>query len=288
MAAFTWYWIIEGGENEKQGGSFSHTVFILASICVNITNVILVREAIHSVFPSGLLRNIGRTSLINDLPVLGLAWDQGLRDLWGEGRKWHYVLFSPPCATYTVWDTQCDDGHISAQPSPSHCAASGLLQDLASQQLQKDDLIDHPPVTSLQTGLVPASWFFSLSIEDTKCGHLKYPSIQQCRTWLQFFQRAPKLCHSMDFSEQSNNGCYVQSKASYTLGCACVIPGSPREMCIEVLCPLEKSRWKIFMYITFLPISSHFSLPIPRALPVCIELGTRDWIIKFKMLNFRC
>ena len=65
--------------------TFPTLYLFLANICVKITSVILVREAIHSVFASGLSRNIGWSSLINDLAALGL--NQGLRDLWGEGRK---------------------------------------------------------------------------------------------------------------------------------------------------------------------------------------------------------
>lgn len=69
----------------------------------------------------------------------------------GQGKEESHVLFSPPYATYTIQAMQCDDDHVSTQSSPFQCAASGLLQDLASQRLQEDDLIDHPPVTSLQT-----------------------------------------------------------------------------------------------------------------------------------------
>lgn len=68
--------------------------FFLANICVKITSVILAREAIHSVFCSGLSRNIGRSSLINNLPSLGL--NQGLKDLWGKGRKRAMSYFHHP------------------------------------------------------------------------------------------------------------------------------------------------------------------------------------------------
>lgn len=69
----------------------------------------------------------------------------------GRRKEESHVLFSPPYATYTIQGMQCDDGRVSAQSCPSQCAASDLLQDLASQWLQEDDLRDHPSVTSLQT-----------------------------------------------------------------------------------------------------------------------------------------
>lgn len=55
--------------------AFPMLYLFLANIGVKTTSVILVREDIHSAFPSGLSRNIGRSSLINDLPALGLIND---------------------------------------------------------------------------------------------------------------------------------------------------------------------------------------------------------------------
>lgn len=46
----------------------------------------------------------------------------------GWGKEETHVLFSPPYSTYTILDMQYDDGHTSAQPPPSRCAASVLLQ----------------------------------------------------------------------------------------------------------------------------------------------------------------
>ena len=67
---------------------------VLANNYAKITSVIQVREAIRFVFPSGLLRNIRKSLLINDLPALGL--NQGLGDLWGEGRKRAMPYFHYP------------------------------------------------------------------------------------------------------------------------------------------------------------------------------------------------
>lgn len=154
---------------------------------------------------------------------------------------------------------------------------------------QKEELMNHPAILSL----VSCSWFFffSLNIKDTRSRHLKYPRTQHNRTWLQVLQRALKPSHSWDLPQESKKHCCVQSQASQ---CAVlhtwldVWPPWPlRETCVEVLCTLKKSKWKIIRYIKFLPINSHFSLPVPRGLPDCIELEIRDQTMKFKMLNFR-
>lgn len=113
--------------------------------------------------------------LINDPPATAL--NQVLQDLWDEERKRHTSYFHHPIQHVQSWT--CNMMMATHLLSLLHLGVlhRSCSKDLASQQLQEDDLIDHPQ--SHQSAIrFDASWCFSLGIEGIKCRYLKYPSIQ--------------------------------------------------------------------------------------------------------------
>lgn len=146
---------MNGGQDKMQvsqciSGSIFHTVFIFSKYLQQ-------NHQCDSIFPSGSLRNIGRSSLISDPPALAL--NQGLQDLWDEGRKRHMSYFQH-VQSWTCNTIMATHLLMLLHLSVLHRSCS---KNLASQQLQEDYLIDHPP-SHQSANRFGASWFFLLPL----------------------------------------------------------------------------------------------------------------------------